>query len=355
MIFFDRSRVVADWTCRRRRWWNYEYQGRGLSPRRENIALTDGIAVHDGIARILLGGDVRETALACADSVRQAILNDRVDAGLDPAFYAEEQACLSAGLILGWDRLLKPRLLEAHRIHAVEESVAYEFGDLTMAVKPDLLLEREDDGSLWYHEWKTTGTLTREYFESWHYAVQLQATLKVISERVRPVVGAVIHALYKGVQREGRQLSPFVYAYQRRDGDLSYSYTAGTTRVPVWEHRDIVEWVGRMPREVLEAQFGETPPIFYNPLLAEEFFLQREEREGEIRVAREAITTADDPATALAVLRSNFPQNFAACRPAFGAACAFRNLCFIPQVARAPLASGEFVLRQPHHDLEELE
>lgn len=355
-ILIDRSRVVCDWTCPRRRFWNYEFEGKGLVPRRAPIALEDGTQVHEGIANILLGGDVRAAAFGAMTQVRAAILGDRIaEAGLTPEHYAEEQAHLVGGLILAWDRVVKPRLLAEFTVHRVEESILYRFRDLGLMVKPDLLAKRIADDTLWYWEWKTSGIMSASYFESWFYAVQLQATLKAIREALgEDLQGATIHVLNKGQQREGKQLSPFTYAYEK-NGRVGYEYLPGSRRVPVWtlENFDIVRWVGQMPQDVIEAQFGETPPIFYNEMIATEFFEQRAIREKVIRQDRDYLKSEDTkPAFVTLTLRESFPQNFSACRPAFGPGCSYRNLCFIPQVAADPLASGEFTWRTPHHVLE---
>src|SRR3990167_5082600 len=60
--FIDRSRITTDWACPRRRYWQYEFGGRGIQPDVTSLELFLGTALHDGLASI--GDATRETALA---------------------------------------------------------------------------------------------------------------------------------------------------------------------------------------------------------------------------------------------------------------------------------------------------
>lgn len=154
----------------------------------------------------------------------------------------------------------------------------------------------------------------------------------------------------------GKQSSPFCYAYKRtgtppfsRD-EITYEYKAGFKRSPVWEMDGGVKaWVASMPDTILVNQFPQTPPIFINDDMVENFFAQRNIREQEIQIATGMLDFAPDAETKEAILNTTFPQNFSACSPAWGKGCPYKRICF-GQVAK-PLEQG-FIYRTPHHMIE---
>ena len=111
----------------------------------------------------------------------------------------------------------------------------------------------------------------------------------------------------------------------------------------MWEEPGGAEkWVREMPEQILLEQFPTAPPIFLDRELAESFLEQARWREAEIlRYDQQDLS-------------KTFPQHFSECEPAFGAACPYRACCFQPWVRQAPLDSGLYIVRTPHHDTEEV-
>lgn len=153
----------------------------------------------------------------------------------------------------------------------------------------------------------------------------------------------------------GKQSSPFCYAYRRsgtppfsRD-EIGYEYKAGFKRFPTWEiSGGVKEWVAGMPDSVLANQFPQTPPIFVNDDMVEDFFAQRNLREIEISLAKGMLAFADAEAKQ-AILNLTFPQKFDQCSPSYGRGCPYKRVCF--GEVTDPLNQG-FIKRVPHHAIE---
>ena len=103
-----------------------------------------------------------------------------------------------------------------------------------------------------------------------------------------------------------------------------------------------------MPEAVLINQFPQTPPIFINERLVDDFFDQRVERETKIR--RAVLLLVGAPVKVRAdILNAAFEQRFDQCVPFFGKPCAYRKICH--GHVENPLEEG-FTWRVPHHALE---
>lgn len=267
----------------------------------------------------------------------------------------EEQVCLLEGMLRGWARLVLPRILAEYDVVRVEGEVIYDFLGCRLGAKPDVLLRRRGDGTLWYVEWKTTSTLTPEYFQSWTKAVQLHAGALGVSRSLgEDIAGAIVFALYKGFwsKQRGRQESIFCHGYGARGAapenvELEYTYRAGLIKYPIL---DVKKWVEEMPLDVLEAQFGDTGPVFLDERLCESWLRQTSLREAEIDRALDLLY-GDNPTGDhdQEVLDRYFPQNFDECTPTWGSKCDFCDFCHVKAVGERPLESGIYVLREPHH------
>jgi hypothetical protein len=353
---FDRSRTVTDWACPRKRYWNYEYAGRGIVPAGNPIELFLGTAVHDALATIAAmtqteeGVDIDLVATTAQKQVYDTLLGPATD--VETVAFAAEQAALIEGMIRGFHKHVWPRLTAAYPvIIAIEQEITYTVSDgLVFMSKPDLVVA-DADGNWYYIEYKTTSSKKDNWTQSWSTAVQLHSTMRAIEQTLgtKPV-GVIVQGLYKGYESYGKQGSPFCYAYRRNAmppfdrGETSYEYKAGLRRTPTWElDGGVKHWVEHMPDNILTDQFPCTPVIFINDDLVDSFFDQRTYREMEIAGAGPEIITEE------VVLNRVFPQRFDQCIPYFGRPCAYRPLCF--GVVADPLKQG-YTLREPHHDPE---
>lgn len=339
---YDRSRVTTDWQCPRRRYWQYEYAGKGVVTGTTALELHMGTVLHDGLAAIAGGASVDDIAPLAYQQLYTALATED---DYDTINFANEQATLVEGLLRGFARHVWPALCERYpTIIAIEQEMTYEHDGLVFMSKPDLILA--DSSEEWvYIEYKSTSTKKTEWINSWNTAVQLHSTVKAVEATLGKAPSSVIvQGFYKGFESYGKQNSPFCYAYSRKGqppfskDEVRYDYAAGFRRTPTWEMEGGVKaWVEKMPDTLLADQFPQTPPIFLDEKLIEKFFEQRALREKEIAAATEAS------------LDASFPQKFDACSPGWGRGCPYKQLCF--SHVSHPLEAG-FTWRTPHHQLE---
>ena len=359
---WDRSRTTTDWSCPRKRYWNYHAFGTGITKESTSLELYLGVTVHDALAAIATltqAGktvDIDEIALAAAGQMRLNLVSP--DGELDNLEFAEEQACLVEGLIRGYYVHVWPRLMENYPdILAIEQECEYPIDasgayapDNPTSIfmsKPDLVLGNKSTGDVVYYEYKTTSSKREQWINSWDTAVQLHSTIRAISHTLgMDVTNVIVQGLYKGYESYGKQSSPFCYAY-RKPGNppftseqIRYDFSAGFKRTPVWElPGGCKSWVAGMPSAVFAEQFPQTPPIFLDSALIDSFFEQRAAREQEIEFATTNLTDVEEQL-------AFFEQKFDVCQPSYGFSCPYKRLCFghVPN----PLENG-YVRRESHH------
>lgn len=361
LLVYDRSRVTTDWQCPRRRYWNYEHNGKGIVPNHSHLELYLGTAVHDGLAAIARGIPIDDISVAGRQQVYEGLVADATAPAREAEAFANEQASLVEGLLRGFEQYVWPKLKIAYpKILWVEEEMLYHHDGLTFMARPDLVVE-DGNGEIWYIEYKTTSSKQDSWINSWDTAVQLHSSIRAIEETKKvKVTGVVVQGLYKGYQSYGKQNSPFCYAY-RKDGNppftqhqYSYEYKYGFKRVPTCELSDgVLGWVRSMPEALLADQFPQTPPIFVKDQLIDSFFAQRNIREREIDMAVSLLdmikANPEDAGGEKQVLDTAFPQKWDMCKPAYGKPCPYSILCH--GQANDPMQHG-FEERVPHHQLE---
>lgn len=355
--------MVTDWTCPRKRYLAYEYDGRGLSSSSLAIELFLGTAIHDGLAAIA-HLSLRDAGLVDIDSIASAAqrqvfsgLMDAAGGDDDSSHHALEQAAMVEGILRGFHKWVWPQLMRTYpTIIAIEQEMTFVHGGQTFMAKPDLVLS-DAEGNWTYLEYKSTSSKKPEWINSWGTAVQIHSTCKAIESTLgQAPVATIVQGLYKGYVAYGKQNSPFCYAYRRQGSppfskeEISYEYRAGFKKSPAWDLPGGVKaWVEGMPDEVLADLFPQTPPIYIRPELVEAFFAQREVRENEIDLALQLMQTAEEGGKE-ALLNTAFPQRFDQCQPPWGHPCGFRQICH-GQV-NDPLKQG-WTYREPHHSTEQ--
>jgi hypothetical protein len=350
---YSKSGVQTDWRCPRSFYWNYLHLDSGIVPLNTSLELGLGSVVHDALAAIARGLDIDRIAeQARADML--TLLLDGVDGDFDAMTFAQEQATLAEGLIRGFHRHVWPQLMAQYpKIVYIEKEMVYPHDGLHFLAKPDIVLSDSDDGDLVYVEYKTTSSKKESWINSWQTAVQLHSTCRAIQSYDhsrgnpptevggRAIAGVIVQGLYKGYESYGKQSSPFCYAYKRTGNppfttdETSYEYRAGFKRYPTWELPGGVKaWVEGMPENVLSDQFPQTPLIMINDDLIDRFFKQQAYRHHEMRLAKEIIDA--NPDALMDILDVSFPQKFEACTPSFGRPCAYKRLCFGPEIEGIP-------------------
>lgn len=357
---YDRSRVTTDWNCPRKRYFQYEYDNRGIVTGNTFLELFIGNTLHEGLSAIAtmhLAGAVDIDLIAA--TARETLIESLMKggAGVQEEFdFANEQAALVEGLLRGFNKHVWPRLIAQYPvIKLVEQEMLFKHDGLGFMSKPDLVVA-DTEGNNWYVEYKSTSSKKEGWVNSWNTAVQLHSTIKAIEATLEEkVTGVIVQGLYKGFESYGKQSSPFCYAYRRNGNppfsqtETLYAYKAGFKRYPTWElPGGVKQWVDDMPEDVLGDQFPVAPPIFVKDDLIQSFFSQRNWREHEIQLAMEMLPTMDDESKQ-GILDVTFPQRFDQCYPYFGKPCQYLKLCH-GRVGN-PLKEG-FVYRESHHQLE---
>ena len=358
LIYYSRSAVTTDWTCERKRWWAYEYDGKGLASDVTNLALYLGTCIHDGLAAIARGADIESIATAAATQMRDSLRANPTAQDGDAETFAQEQAALTEGLLRGFHRHVWPRLMREYpEIICVEKELTYPHDSLIFQAREDLIL-KDTQGQHWYFEFKTTKWSNDQWVNSWPTAVQLHSAVRAAEHTLGiPITGVIVQGLFKGYIAYGKQTSPFCYAYHKAGNppftkdDFIYEYKAGYRKYPVWlREGGVKRWVDEMPEHILAAQYPQVPPIFINDDLVDAFFRQRAEREMEIAVASRALNDPEvSDVVKQQVLDVSFPQHFEACQPGWGSGCEFKRLCF--GKVEEPLKAG-FSYRVNHHHIE---
>ncbi len=353
MNYIDRSRVEADWTCNQRRYWNTEYTApgadrRGIVKVEDATALILGTAIHNALAGTTLGTNTPEELEAILTSELLSKLSY-----LTPDKQTEF-ILLARGWFWGFNYHILPTITEHYTIEAIEQEVGFNLDTNTRFMcRPDLLLKRRSDGTYWYPDFKSTGFKTKQWMDSWQYAIQIHSGCHALEESLDiEVEGGIIIGLYKGYyDKEGRLRSPFTYGYYYdKTGAWQYEYVRG------WEAMrldglpcGLRQWVRDLPTELVKDQFPVVENIMFNRELLAEWKIQQGIRENYIRIFHSSALKLQAE-----LMPYTFPKNYKACTPAFGPACPYVDACHTPSVNADPVGSRLYVVRQPHHSPEEM-
>ena len=381
---FSTSAAKAYLDCPRKRWLQYHAPNGtatgGLERTVMSVALSTGIYVHNGLASLL-----QENAL---EDVIDNVLADyyeecharrlEVEAGSEWTYTMDEQAALIEAQLRGAAIVLLPRLLADYDVIDIEREETVQMAStITFMSRADAVLRRKTDKALFVLNWKTVGGAGDWWAKRFEYDVQTLSECVGIEQRLgERVAGVLIVGLDKGKRMppsdrekemgvtQYRQASPLIYGYKtdanppatRAMYQVDYTRAKGWKRFPVWDDPDgmtVKRWIDDVvPRETLEAQFVQLPPIMRQDAHVDAWrrqTLAREARiERDVRVMKEHIDN-DYPETPF-VLDALFEQNSDAC-VRFGP-CPMLSICWDAQVATDPIGSGLFRARRPHHSYE---
>lgn len=327
-----------------------EEEGTGIVPVSSVLELEFGIAYAHGVQDITLGSKEPEAAILSAVE------------GFREKGFAWHYTSVLEGLLWGYYYYVLPRLLDDYDVMGVEPEVhlVYPFppkpAELMFMSRPDLVLRRRSDGTVWVPDDKTTRTKEQYWLDKWPYAIQLQLQAAAVAQNHPEwdVQGAIVLGAYKGYERDGNMYSPFAYGYRTTikgpDGTPITSYSAryvrGWERFPINAYTyagGMQEWVRVMPKDVLEEQFPITRPIFLNQPMLEKVLEERLFRESRIDRWR----TLSNPSVQKTMIPLVFDHRTINCNN-----CGYREACWNPTVAKDPLASGLYVRRKANHALE---
>lgn len=342
----DRTGSEIDDECPRKYWWTRLWGGRGLSPVDEPAYFRQGRILHEDLAEIAQ----REDYLAWIEEQIAKRLED------PPADQKSlEIVYRHLGWLAAWGLFIEPKLRTRYRTIQIEhELILQSPKGMWVPIIPDRVLEEISSGKLIYREYKTTLKADQKWQSSWQYQSQLHLGQEAIEQELgRPVSYAQIVGLMKGSYYTDsdhftRLTHPYVWAYHNTHSDqwsVEAQRAAGWTNRPVWEFPGgLMEWVRRAGSEVALSQFPHSVAVFKNPRMIDQWFLRREYRQTKIAQLEGRY---DFQTRAIF-----FPMHTKACEPAFGDRCPFVPLCWNQGLEDDPIGSGQFVMREPHHEVE---
>lgn len=396
-ILTDRSRITCGYRCPRERYWRYHHAGRGIEPVGVALAPETGIAVHEGIEAFIKGTALDDAVAFGAASYPVAqylTANDACDSARAQEEITE-QLDLVEGLIRAWAAVAWPVMQRGYETLAVEREELAHFdavsGDqLVLMVRPDWLVRRCSDGSIFIVNFKTVSDAGKSWREQWRYDMCTLSECLGVEERLSreagsPVKlgGVIIQGLLKGRHQEYPQgsgryehNSPLIrcwyrqgeppmteneyYPLTRYEYDCVDPHLMGNgRRCPGGKHhrlsgvvkrlvRDVypggveawIQWLAGNDPDVLRSQIVELPPI-----LRSDYDIERWKAQTIPREVAYASAAEDN-------IEVNFPMASGdQCTNSFGRPCTMLDLCW-GTASDDPIASGLYKWRTPNHKAE---
>jgi hypothetical protein len=351
-LLTDRSAAETDDTCGMKMWWNRIAEGGGIVPVAEPEALAVGAAIHEDMAFL---AELEDITPASLQSVIAKLLFNLTE-GERQDQHRMEVLYRRLGWFAAWG-LFKEPMIRQHWVNkSIEKELILDRSPLWVQVTPDRLLQRKDDPSVVkYMEYKSALSASKKWLQSWPFQIQIHTSLKAVQEEFGDSIKyAQVVGLMKGYysQSDNRLVHPYVWAYyneKTKEWTHDYEKARGMawTPMPVWEYPGgVVEWVQRCGSVVADNQFPQTAPIFLNERMLDIWIRRRLAREQQIALVKDVCLKSTE------IRDVYFEMRTSKCRPAYGEMCPYVPLCWSAERQKNPLATGDFVKRTPHHDLE---
>jgi hypothetical protein len=368
----DRSRIQAYHNCKRLRYLNYHWGGRGLERVTLGLPLINGTFIHAAFAAVLTGDSAPSVLARLETDYRASITARGVYAENNTEDFILEQLTLLKGLVLAWDAVRLPALRAEYEVVAVEQEMQWAMAPgLIDMVRCDAILRRKSDGLLFILEFKTVSSVTNDWLQQWQHNSQILANSLAVEELYgQPVGGVLIEGIVKGRRTIDRgttspfhgqqiQQSPLCYGYRRRTEtgyDYDVDWNRGSEKVAIWEHLPIEDWVFYHLTEADRNALFVTLPA-HLPVRREQERWRRQTvaQEHQIQTDLRVLETTPDDDQRTLMRDVMFPLNDDHCFRYFGHPCSFEPLCFTQAIEDDPLGSGLYQPRTPHHPTEAAE
>jgi hypothetical protein len=312
-----------------------------------------------GLVRVEEARELRFGSAYAKGTELLALPNDRTPASLIGEIvltYAKDEVDprwtqILTGLLWGYSTYLLPLLRQDYDIIGVEPEVPLLWPpsqpEMVWATRPDVVLRRRADATVWVPDNKTTKWKDARWLEKWPWAIQLHMQALAVKQQHPDldVQGSLVLGAYKGYERESDWYTPFLIGYRTvTDGIPSYSarYVRGWEKFNPTRYFSMEDWVRMMPLDVLQENFPTSKPIFLREDVCQIVLEERLRREKQIAEWR-----LSSPEERLAARSTVFSHSTSSCNM-----CSYKEACWNPTVERDPCASGLFVPRTPNHTLE---
>jgi hypothetical protein len=307
-----------------------------------------------------LPGEIHEDlqAVAMMEDFSESAVAAWVERGLAEALSEgsgqidRELAYRRYGWAAAYALYIEPRVRATYDTTKVEGELILDREPLWVPVTPDRVLRHKVSGLGVYREYKSTISASGKWLKSWQKAPQLHLGIAALREDGTDIAYAQVMGLMKGTVRDGRLAHPYTWGYcNASSGAWTHDYHAARSAAwnprPVWDYPGgLVEWVKLCGEDVALAQFPHSEPVFLNDKLLSDF-IERWTAQVIQWGSVEELCRHDARARAIF-----FPPRTGQCEPAFGDPCPYRWACWNATVNADPIASGYYVEREPHHEVE---
>lgn len=364
MILTDRSRIECYQHCPRKRYWNYEYQGHGIVPKRaKSAALEFGSTIHQAIADTFMGAPPN-MAMELPETARHAELH-----------------ALADGMIHAWLLIRQSYYKDNFDIISVEhEEEPVDIGcGVGLMTRSDAVLRRKLDGALFVANWKTTKRADRKWREQFQYDMQTIGEVLGVEQRLgEKCSGVLIEGLLKGEEREypigsGQwyQDSPLIWAWHNETGkphpmgewtpkwewqdeEGNHTLGRGWKKRAIWEGYPggVGEWIGYLYEHhlsVLEEQFVPLPPILRSDWDIERWKRMTSRQERDIAEFTHDIQVLRDLTNVPIAIELGFPMHTHGANCLWPSRCEYFGLCW---ENAQPDDADLWQPREPNHSTE---
>jgi hypothetical protein len=386
-VFTSRSQFLTGLDCPQQRAWNFHYSadglwnGPGIQPTQRPSYFELGTLIHEALEAVAQGEDPQAVREQIWEFQNRA---DYLDFGHgetnDPNILVREQATFVEAVMWLWFKVRLPVLMEEYELVQVEKGLEVQLGELSCNCgfglnpqpecdkcagtgirpliwqsKPDLLWRRRRDQALFVMDLKSSGSrdkpadIDHKFQHSTLFHAQMAA---VEAEFGEPCIGFMYEGIYKGYQEQKvhkdlgykRQMSPLIYAYYTEDDGLSGmklsadNWRTGRPTLLCDLPMSIKDYVYNLEEAIQQKQFVIPPPLGIDPR----------------KVARWREQVPAEEARWLNP-KAPFAQNDGHCfRYGIKRHCQYLKACYSEAVRADPLGSGDYVVREPHHEGERL-
>lgn len=338
--------------CRRKYFYQYAYQGTGVTSPLVYEAMTLGSALHEAMPS-LLRCDGKRDSVRASIAIALSYWKDATANGFgdkpetDWPLVRREGAALIEGLLLAWNRARRVRFLEEYRLLYTEE-------EMELVLSPGLVFDSRSDlivediiGQAWVIDWKSVGR-SYDWGNRFHREPQ-SFTQPYVAEKIlnREIKGTIYEGLWKGnssgsiLIRGVRNTSDGTYSGYAADAKKS-----NHERFDAWEHdfplqgdmTPLEYWVAWLPEEVVRDQFLTPQAIPFNRAIGEEWMNVTTNNETAVALNLEE---ADAEETLTYFYKSESDWNCQGCQ--------FESLCWNDHDIIKLMKDGKLVPRKDHH------
>lgn len=293
----SRTAITTYQACPRKRFFQFHYNTTGIEPRRQAVPLVWGQGLHVGVASLLQGHEpddaVGHALLAYADQCAERDFD--IDDLESQSFVYREGQALIEGFIRAWAIERLPDFLGTYEVLEVEKEGLWQrwaggecatcngtggeseldnacpdcdgLGEhiVDLAYRPDALLRKKNTGGLYIFNLKSSYAWTERELKSSRYNVQGLSEMAAIEQRLGEKVAGIQDEIFIKGSRQKQKDDTYIQAtflvhpwlksgiiseddewawqyYFEKNGRRS-SLGNSYSRVNVWEHMSMKEWI----------------------------------------------------------------------------------------------------------------